>query len=50
MKEVTQLKVKIEETRKKLEKAVLDEEFDVYYPKSLELDHLIEEYLDKAQN
>jgi hypothetical protein len=43
------LKQKIEETRKKLEQAVLDEEFDTYYPKSLELDYLIEEYLKKVQ-
>ncbi len=50
MKEVTQLKNKIEEARRKLEKAVLDEEFDAYYPKSLELDTLIEEYLEKAQS
>ena len=48
MKEVTQLKAKIEESREKLEKAVLQEEFDVYYPKSLELDRLIEEYLEKT--
>ena len=50
MKEVTQLKQKIEEARKKLEQAVLNEEFDRYYPKSLELDDLIEEYLEKAKN
>lgn len=50
MKEVTQLKVKIEEARKRLEQAVVDEKFDAYYPKSLELDHLIEEYLEKTQN
>ena len=50
MKEVTQLKAKIEEARKRLEQAVVDEEFDAYYPKSLELDHLIEEYLEQVQN
>lgn len=50
MKEVTQLKTKIEETRRTLENAVLNEEFEVYYPKSLELDYLIEEYLEKAQS
>ena len=49
MKEITQLKAKIEEKRKTLEQAVLNEEFDVYYPKSLELDNLIEEYLEKVQ-
>lgn len=50
MKDVTQLMSKIEEARKRLERAVLDEEFDAYYPKSLELDSLIEEYLEMAQS
>ena len=50
MKEMTQLKTTIEEKREKLEQAVLSEEFDVYYPKSLELDNLIEKYLEKVQS
>lgn len=49
MKEVTQLKQKIEEARKKLNHAVVNEEFNTYYQKSLELDHLIEEYLEKGK-
>lgn len=50
MQEVTQLKIKIEETRRKLENAVLNDVFDVYYPKSLELDSLIEEYIEKVNS
>lgn len=50
MKEVTQLKIKIEETRKKLEKSVVKDAFEVYYPISLELDQLIEEYLEQMGN
>ena len=48
--EITQLKEKIEEGRLRLEEALLTEPFESYYPKSLELDRLIEEYLDKIQD
>ena len=46
MNKVNYLKTKIEKTRDELNELILTENFEVYYAKSVELDKLIEEYLD----
>ena len=46
MNKVNDLKTKIEKTRDELNELILTENFEVYYAKSVELDKLIEEYLD----
>jgi len=46
MNKVNNLKKKIEETRNELNKIILTDKFELYYEKSVELDKLIEEYLD----
>lgn len=46
MNKVNNLKTRIEKTRNELNELILTDKFDVYYAKSVELDKLIEEYLD----
>lgn len=46
MNKVNNLKNKIEKTRSELNELIVSEKFEVYYQKSVELDQLIEEYID----
>ncbi len=49
MKEQRELKKMIEAARLELDKALETESFEVYYQKSVELDQLIEQYLDAQE-
>lgn len=50
MERIKQLQRKIESIRKELDEALLrKDEFEIYYEKSIELDRLIEEYLESRE-
>lgn len=49
MKKLSELKKMIETARQELDKALETESFQVYYQKSVELDQLIEQYLDAQE-
>lgn len=50
MKKIFELRKKIEHARDELDEALLQEdEFDDYYEKSMKLDKLIEEYLERKE-
>lgn len=46
MNKMNNLKARIEKTRNELNELILTDKFEVYYEKSIELDKLIEEYID----
>lgn len=46
MNKMNNLKARIEKTRNELNELILTDKFEVYYEKSVELDKLIEEYID----
>lgn len=49
MKELQELQGLIEEKRMELNNSLVRDEFSIYYEKSLELDKLIEEYIEMRQ-
>lgn len=46
MRKIEEIKTLIERTREELDALILTEKLENYYEKSVELDKLIEEYLD----
>ncbi len=48
MRELSELRKRIEEARSELNRSFGRDSYEVYYPKSRKLDRLIEEYMDRS--
>ena len=50
MDKTAELKAKIEVLRNQLNQSVIKDEFETYYAKSVEMDQLIAEYIEKEES